>query len=70
MAPEVNEPPALSSMSWCRLKNQPKLNLDEKAYEINLLLVLQGFTAQFVSKEQYEQLLFILGQKANNFTGT
>ena len=46
----------------------PTLNFADIAFEIEVLLVLQGFTAQFVTKEQYQQLLFVLGQKGNSST--
>ena len=58
--------PELSSMSYCRFKRNSVENLEESAYDLNLLLVLDGFTAQFVTKKQYQKLLFILGQKVNN----
>ena len=46
----------------------PSLNLADIAFEIEVLLVLQGFTAQFVTKEKYQQLLFVLGQNGNSST--
>ena len=39
------------------------------AYKMELELVLRDFTAQFVSLEQYQQLMFILGQRANSLAG-
>lgn len=61
--------PELSPMSWCRLKRGSALNVPESAFDLELLLVLQGVAAEFVSKEQYLQLLFILGQKASSSAG-
>ena len=66
LVPTLNGIPELSSMSFCRFKKNSVQNLDVSAYEYSLLLVLDGFTAQFVTKEQYQQLLFILGQKVNS----
>ena len=61
LIPDFNETPELSSMSWCRLNKDSSLQIDESAYSLELLLVLQGFTGQFVSMEQYQNLLFVLG---------
>ena len=58
--------PILSSMSWCKLKKGSVLNIDELAYTLELRLVLDQFSAQFVTSDQYQQLLFILGQKINS----
>ena len=43
--------PEISSMSWCKFKNHPTLNVDEKTYGLDLILVLQDMTAKFVTKE-------------------
>ena len=62
----MNEPqkePILSSMSYIRFKKEFPLCCDELEPDSKLLLVLEGVTAQFVTKEKYQQLLFILGQK-------
>jgi len=61
--------PVLTSMSRCRLEKHFDLNVDKLAYESQLLLVLQGVTAQFVTKEQYQHLLFILGWKVSSSVG-
>lgn len=55
--------PKLSSMSYCKLTKGSASNLPDLAYEFELLLLLQGVTGQFVTRDQYEHLLFILGQK-------
>ena len=36
---------------------------------MELQVVLRDYTAQFVSLEKYQQLLFVLGQKPQNKTG-
>ena len=43
-------------------------NCLEHAFDSDLLLVLKDVTAQFVTKEKYQQLLFILGQNLNAST--
>ena len=58
--------PELTSISYCKFKKHPTLNVEDKAYRYELLLVLQGVTAKFVTKENYNLLLFILGQRYNN----
>ncbi len=63
----------ISSMSLCQIKGNPEFHLISGAYDIKLILLLKEFTAQFVTKEQYQQLLFILGQNQNKtsiFAGT
>src|SRR5687768_10798034 len=65
LIPTVDEQPQLSSMTWCKLKKNLLPDLPQKTFESDLLLVLKGVTAQFVTKEQYHQLLFILGQNLN-----
>jgi hypothetical protein len=65
LVPTLDEPPELSSMSWCRIKQNSVLSLPETAFDKELLLIMQDVTAQFVTKEQYQLLLFILGQKGN-----
>ena len=66
---DENARPELSSMSYCRLKTDIDLKLPELAFDLDLRLIMRGVSAQFVSKEQYQQLLFILGQKGHNETG-
>src|SRR5687767_4708571 len=65
LIPTVDEHPQLSSMTWCKLKKNKLPNLPQKAFESDLLLLLKEVTAQFVTKEQYQHLLFILGQNLN-----
>jgi len=63
-----NNPPEVFSLSSCKLKTiKPKL--DNWAYRLNLQLVSRDYTAGFVSHEQYEQLLFVLGQNSHNAPG-
>ena len=63
-------PPDISSMSTCKLK----LKSDEVpkfppgAYDMALDLILSEFTGQFVTAEQYAQLMLILGQHPQNGT--
>ena len=57
-------------MSYCTLKTDSSSKLPKLAFELDLQLVLRGVTAQFVSKDQYKQLLFILGMKPNSSTGS
>src|SRR5687767_11860787 len=68
LVPTLDQHPELSSMTWCKLKKNLLPNLPEDAFNSDLLLVLKGVTAQFVTKEQYQQLLFILGQNLNTST--
>lgn len=51
-----NELPEIFSMSKCKLKSNSSLRLPKVAFEVDQLLVLDGVTAQFVTKEQYKQL--------------
>ena len=58
----------LASMPFCKLSNVrfPQVsdkNNDDSAYNMELLLSMRNMTAQFVSREEYQQLLFILGFK-------
>src|SRR5687768_10506442 len=68
--PTLNESPKpeLTSMSFCKFMYLPTLTVDEKAFGLELLLVLQGVTAKFVTKEKYNLLAFILGQRYINST--
>ena len=55
-------------MSYCKLSNVkfPLVsdnNIDNSAYSMELLLSIRNMTAQFVSREEYQQLMFILGFK-------
>src|SRR5688500_20364167 len=52
-------------MSLCRFKKDPTLRVPPPVLGLELVLVLDNFTAQFVSNEQYQQLLFILLQNPN-----
>ena len=67
--PKSSELPELSSMSYIRLKGEIALDFDGLDPDDELLLVLQGVTAQFVTKERYQQLLFVLGQKTFSSVG-
>jgi hypothetical protein len=49
-------------MSLCQFNKDNGIQVPPPAYEIELVLLLEGFTAWSVTKEQYQQLLFILGQ--------
>ena len=58
----------LASMSFCKLSNVrfplvSDKDIDNSAYNMELLLSMKNMTAQFVSREEYQQLLFILGFK-------
>ena len=68
LVPTLEEPPQLSSMTWCKLNKNLLPNLPEHAFDSDLLLVLKDVTAQFVTKEKYQHLLFILGQNLNAST--
>ena len=57
--------PDLSSMSYCQFQKSKTLNLPEDAFDKDLILMQEGIAVQFVSKIQYQILLFILGQKFN-----
>ena len=53
LVPNLDESSKLASMSYCKLKKDPSLDFSKMVFDINLLLVLKGFTAQFVTNEQY-----------------
>src|SRR5688572_26666170 len=59
----------MSLLSHCKLKHIKKSTLDSRAYRMELQLVSHDYTAGFVSHEQYEQLLFVLGQVPQNAPG-
>ena len=65
----AEEPPEISSVSWCKLKNWNGTKLDCWAYDLEIRFKLADATAQFVSLETYELLLFVLGQKPHNVPG-
>ena len=44
-------------------------NLDDLAYTMELQLILSDVTTQFVSLEQHELLMFVLGQEPSNIAG-
>ena len=52
----------LSSMSYCRLGKEFASKLPETELDTELWLVQQKVSACFVSMEQYQQLMFVLGQ--------
>ena len=61
----------VASMSYCKLSSERFkhfLNVDiaESAYNLELLLCMKNMTAQFVTKKEYQQILFILGFKDYN----
>ena len=63
-----SEPPPstsldLSSLSWCKLNHTHFSISDPQALELELRLVLCNVTAKYVSKDHYEELLFVLGQR-------
>ena len=58
--------PQLSSLSFSGLRQTNEVILDKDSYKNEYLLVLEDFTAKFVTKEKYQQLLFILGEKPSN----
>ena len=64
--PVLETPPELTSMSDCKVKRKALPKLDNVAYDLELQLILENISAQFVSLEEYQQLLFILGQKPQN----
>lgn len=68
-AQNIEDLPELSSISSCKLKNFDHSNLDNLASDLDLQLILQDVTAQFVSQEQYEHLLFVLGQRLHSSPG-
>ena len=59
--PGLNMPLEISLLSLCKLKEG--VHPDEWSHRQELRIFLSETTAQFVLKEQYEQLLFVLGQK-------
>ena len=59
-------PPILTSMSDCKLRKDSLPPLEPSAYDVELRLRMDTITAQFVSLEEYQQLLFILGQQPQN----
>jgi hypothetical protein len=69
MVLSLETPPEISSMSVCKLKKTTKFGVENLAYEMPLRLIERNATAQFVTAEQYEQLLFVLGQKPHNSPG-
>ena len=59
-------------MSYCKLHSErfqqfTTQDIDNSAYDLNFLLCMKNVSAQFVSKEEYQKLLFILGFKDYNF---
>ena len=66
LVPSLDPMPELFSMSWCRFKKNAMSNMNKLAYDVSLLMVIEGLTGQFVTREKYLQLMFILGQKIIN----
>jgi len=61
----------VASMSYCKLnstmfKQHCDTDIDKSAYNLELLLCMKNLTAQFVTKKEYQKLLFILGFKNYN----
>ena len=63
LVPNLETGPELTSMSYCKLKDDAASNLPKEAVDLELMLLLEGATAQFVTNKQYQQLLLVLGQK-------
>lgn len=61
--------PELSSLSWCKLNNIHQPNLDNLAYTMEVQFILQDCSAQFVTRNQYHKLLFVLGQNPDDALG-
>lgn len=51
LVPTLNAPPQITFMRRCKCKSDPALKLPEAAFELEQILVLQGVTSRFVSKE-------------------
>ena len=47
-------------MSLCQLKRDSNLDVDKSAFDAEVLLVAKNITADFVTLEQYQLLLFVL----------
>ena len=59
--------PTIASMSLCKIdKNGGIVGATKDIYDLEVILVLEGFTAQFVTDEQFKYLMFILGQKTSS----
>ena len=61
----------VASMSYCKLssdrfKQFTDKDIGDSAYKLDLLLCMKNMTAQFVTKKEYQKLLFILGFKDYN----
>ena len=52
-------------MSYCKVHPSSGLTEDQDVLDLELLLVSENFTAQFVTQDQYNHLMFILGQKTS-----
>ena len=61
--------PELSSMSCCKVKKTKPTKFAPLAYNLELQIIPSDVTAQFVTLEQYEQLMYVLGQKPHSTTG-
>ena len=57
----------LSTMSWCQSKKDCGLDFLNAAFELELLLVLQGATAPLVTKEQLQHFPIILALNFYSF---
>ena len=63
-----NKDVQLSSMSWCRLRPEYASKFQAIAQNQEIKLVEKNACVHFVSKEQYHQLMFILGRTYTSFT--
>ena len=55
-------------MTWCKVQKTMQSKFVSLVYNLELKMVASDVTAQFVSLEQYEQLLYVLGQKPHIVT--
>ena len=60
--------PDVASMGYCKLSSDrfpqyTNTDIGDDAYNMELLLCMKNITAQFVTKKEYQKLLFILGFK-------
>ena len=59
----TEETPKIFSMSKCRLNQEIDLNIDGLKEELKLSFEYDTVSAQYVTLEAYQQLLFLLGLK-------
>src|SRR4051812_42961090 len=66
LAPKEDETdhPKITSLSYSKFNpTSSRQTFPEQFYDFELYLSSPNFTAQFVTQEQYQQLLYVLGQK-------